>query len=272
MHPVTVLSIAGSDSGGGAGIQADLRTFAAFGVHGTTAVTAVTAQNTLGVNDVAVMPTSLITSQVRAVTDDFRVAAVKTGMLGDAEVVQTVAELARENLLAQLVVDPVLVSTTRHSLMRDGGIRAYREALFPHATVITPNLSEACALCGVDISEVTTRAHMISLGTELLSLGPQFVLVKGGHLASQSEELEVPDVLVSADGAEIFEGPRIFTSNDHGTGCTLSAAICARLALGSSVPDAVRDAKVFVSRALTGGASWRLGAGRGPLDHLGWNQ
>jgi hydroxymethylpyrimidine kinase/phosphomethylpyrimidine kinase len=272
VQPITVLSIAGSDSGGGAGIQADLRTFAAFGVHGTTALTAVTAQNTLGVSDVAVLPISLVISQVRAVTEDFDVAAVKTGMLGDADVVEAVADLAREGFLAHLVVDPVLVSSTQHSLMRDGGVRAYREALFPLASVVTPNLREASALCGVDVRDISSIEDMHELGAQLLALGPRFVLVKGGHFATQGVEAPVPDVLVSAEGVVVFEAPRVATTNDHGTGCSLSAAVCAGLGLGRSVPDATRDAKSFVLSALQGAATWRLGHGRGPLDHLGWNE
>ena len=284
VQPLTVLSIAGSDSGGGAGIQADLRTFAALGVHGVTALTAVTAQNTLGVHDVAVLPASMVLAQARCVLDDFDVAAVKTGMLGDAAVVEAVAELAREGLLAKLVVDPVLVSTSEHSLMRDGGVRAYREALVPLATVVTPNLREAAALCGVDVGDVTTIGHMRALAREILALGPRYVLVKGGHFAARRESIEalglddavpddaVPDVLVGHDVDDVFQGPRVPTTNDHGTGCSLSAALCARLAMGRSVPDATRDAKAFVLAALRGARDWRLGEGRGPLDHLGWNQ
>jgi hydroxymethylpyrimidine/phosphomethylpyrimidine kinase len=271
VQPITVLSIAGSDSGGGAGIQADLRTFAAFGVHGTTAVTAVTAQNTTGVSDVQVLGTSLLLAQVRAVIDDFDVAAVKTGMLGDAAVVESVADLARAGRLAHLVVDPVLVSSTHHSLMRDGGVHAYREALFPWATVITPNLREAAVLCDVDVRDIASIEDMCALAQELFTLGPRYVLVKGGHFATADVDALVPDVLVSAEGVVVFESPRVDTPNDHGTGCSLSAAICAGLGLGRSVEDATRDAKSFVLSALQGAASWRLGHGRGPLDHLGWN-
>lgn len=272
VQPITVLSIAGSDSGGGAGIQGDLRTFAAFGVHGTTALTAVTAQNTLGVSDVAVLATSLVISQVRSVVEDFDVAAVKTGMLGDADVVEAVAELARQGLLAHLVVDPVLVSSTQHSLMRDGGVRAYREALFPLATVVTPNLREAALLCGIDVRDISSPDDMLALGRELLALGPRYVLVKGGHFAASGVDAPVPDVLLSADDVTVFESPRVATDNDHGTGCSLSAALCAGLGLGRSVTDATRDAKSFVLAALQGAAGWHLGKGRGPLDHLGWNE
>ncbi len=272
MQPPTVLSIAGSDSGGGAGVQADLRTFAAFAVHATTALTAVTAQNTLGVRDVMVVPADLVRAQVRAVTDDFAVVAVKTGMLGDADVVEAVADLAREGLLANLVVDPVLVSTTQHVLMRDGGVRAYREALFPLASVVTPNLREAAALCGVDVRDISSVEDMRRLGAELLTLGPRYVLVKGGHLARGGRDAPVPDVLTSAEGIVVIEAARVDTENDHGTGCSLSAALCAGLAHGRDVPAATRAAKDFVHAALTGAASWRLGAGRGPLDHLGWGR
>ena len=284
VQPLTVLSIAGSDSGGGAGIQADLRTFAALGVHATTAVTAVTAQDTMGVHDVEVMSASMVLAQARCVLGDFEVAAVKTGMLGDASVVEAVAELAREGLLNKLVVDPVLVSTTEHSLMRDGGVRAYREALVPLATVVTPNLREAATLCGVDVEDVTTIEHMRTLAREILALGPRFVLVKGGHFAARRAPRDgadlddavpddaVPDVLVGHDVDDVLEGPRVLTTNDHGTGCSLSAALCARLATGRSVPDATREAKAFVLTALRGARDWRLGEGRGPLDHLGWNQ
>jgi len=272
VQPITVLSIAGSDSGGGAGVQADLRTFAAFGVHGTTALTAVTAQNTLEVREVFVVPTSLVISQVRCVVEDFDVAAVKTGMLGDADVVESVADLAREGLLAHLVVDPVLVSSTHHSLMRDGGVRAYREALFPLATVVTPNLREAALLCGVDVRDIATVDDMHALAREILDLGPRHVLVKGGHFATAGRDALVPDVLLSRDEVMVFESPRVETTNDHGTGCSLSAALCAGLALGRAVPDATRDAKAFVLSALEGARDWHLGGGRGPLDHLGWTR
>ncbi|MDH2903685.1 MAG: bifunctional hydroxymethylpyrimidine kinase/phosphomethylpyrimidine kinase [Actinomycetota bacterium] len=272
MQPVTVLSIAGSDSGGGAGIQADLRTFAAFKVHGTTALTAITAQNTLGVADVGIVALSLIVAQVTAVTDDFEVAAVKTGMLANAEVVEAVADLARQGLLPQLVVDPVLVSTSQHSLMDEGGVRAYREALFPLADVVTPNLREAAMLCGVDVRDISSTDDMRELGAHLLTLGPRYVLIKGGHFATHGAEATVPDVLLSTEGTWTFESPRVITTNDHGTGCSLSAALCAGLARGRGILDATRDAKSFVTSALEGSAQWHLGHGRGPLDHLGWNQ
>jgi len=272
VQPVTTLTIAGSDSGGGAGIQGDLRTFAAFGVHATCALTAVTAQNTLRVTDVLALDPDLVEAQVRAVTSDFEVRAVKTGMLARAATVERVADLARDGVLAQLVVDPVLVSSTGQLLMAEGGVEAYREALLAHALVVTPNLREAAALCGVDVRDVKDVDDMATLAATLLELGPTYVLVKGGHVDRGSPRADhSPDVLLSADGLTIFDAPRVRTTNDHGTGCSLSAAICAGLALGRSVPDATRDAKSFVLAALQGASTWRVGTGHGPIDHLGWN-
>lgn len=271
MQPVTALSIAGSDSGGGAGIQADLRTFSAFGVHGTTALTAVTAQNTLGVEGVANIDPEIVRAQVLAVVEDFDVLCTKTGMLALPGTVEMVADLAREGRLDRLVVDPVLVSTSGHMLMQPGGVEAYRDALLPFALVATPNLREASVLCDVDVHDVTTEADMVSLATTIMGFGVQYVLVKGGHFAEHSAtEERSPDVLVGAGDVVVFDAPRITTTNDHGTGCSLSAAITAGLALGRSLPDATRDAKSFVLAALSGAQSWRLGHGRGPIDHLGW--
>lgn len=273
MQPITVLSIAGSDSGGGAGLQADLRTFAAFGVHGTTAVTAVTAQNTLAVSAVSYVEPDMVVAQVEAVLADFDVAAVKTGMLAQPATVEAVAALASAGRLPHLVVDPVLVSSTGAALMDAGGPAAYRDALIPQALIVTPNLREAATLCGADVRDVASLDDVAALARAILAWGPRYVLVKGGHLAASSPEGErSPDVLVWGQDVAVFDAPRVVTRNDHGTGCSLSAAVCAGLALGRSVPDAVRDAKAFVLAALSGAASWRLGAGHGPIDHLGWNE
>ncbi len=272
MEPLTALSIAGSDSGGGAGIQADLRTFSAFSLHGTTAITAVTAQNTLGVTRVVSIDPSDVLAQVDAVLDDFTVSAVKTGMLAQPATVVAIAELARGGRLANLVVDPVLVSTSGHALMDDGGVEAYRDALIPQAVLITPNLREAAVLAAVDARDVTTLKDMVELAGQLFALGPNAVLVKGGHLPSPERTgAHAPDVLVSHDGVWVFDGQRVDTSNDHGTGCSLAAAVAAGLAYGRPLPDAVRDAKSFVLAALSSAANWRLGHGHGPIDHLGWN-
>ena len=272
MQPLTVLSIAGSDSGGGAGIQADLRTFCAFEVHATTALTAVTAQNTVGVTSVQNVDPAFVAAQVLSVVEDFDVRAVKTGMLAQPATVEKVAELANEGLLPHLVVDPVLVSSTGHALMDVGGVDAYRDALLRFAEVVTPNLREAAMLCGVDVEDVRDHDDMLALARQLLSLGPAWALVKDGHFAEDSlTERHAPDVLVGRGEVFVFDAERVTTSNDHGTGCSLSAAICAGLALGRSVPDAARDAKSFVLAALTTAADWKLGRGRGPIDHMGWD-
>jgi hydroxymethylpyrimidine kinase/phosphomethylpyrimidine kinase len=271
VQPVTALSIAGSDSGGGAGIQADIRTFNAFGVHATTALTAVTAQNTLGVSEVLTIDPDTVEAQVRSVTTDFDVRATKTGMLAQGVTVERVSALAREGLLPHLVVDPVLVSTSGHVLMGDDGVEAYRRALFPLAEIVTPNLREAAVLCDVDVRDVKDLDDVASLARTILAMGPSYVLVKGGHLAHVADDRS-PDLLVSSDGLTIFDGPRVETNNDHGTGCSLSSAIAAGLGLGRNVPDATRDAKSFVLAALTGATTWRLGRGRGPIDHLGWSE
>jgi len=272
VQPLCVLSIAGSDSGGGAGIQADLRTFCAFEVHATTALTAVTAQNTVGVSEVLNVEPALVAAQVLSVVDDFDVRAVKTGMLAQPATVTRVAELAGQGLLPHLVVDPVLVSSTGHPLMDEGGVEAYRDILLAFAEVVTPNLREAAMLCGVDVNDVKDHDDMLALAHQLLGFGPTWALVKGGHFAQRSlTDGHAPDVLVARGEVFVFDAERVATTNDHGTGCSLSAAICAGLALGRSVPDATRDAKSFVLAALTSAAAWKLGRGRGPIDHLGWD-
>jgi hydroxymethylpyrimidine kinase/phosphomethylpyrimidine kinase len=273
VQPLTVLTIAGSDSGGGAGIQADLRTFSAFELHATTAITAVTAQNTLGVDAIATIEPDMVVAQVRSVVADFDLTAVKTGMLASPATIERVARLAGEGLFPHLVVDPVLVSSSGHALMSDGGVEAYREALLAYAEVVTPNLREASLLCDVDVRDVKSHDDMVALAHAILAFGPTFALVKGGHFAQASlTETRAPDILVGADEVFIFDAARVDTRNDHGTGCSLSAAIAAGLAYERTVPDATRDAKSFVLAALTSAANWKLGSGHGPIDHLGWDE
>jgi hydroxymethylpyrimidine/phosphomethylpyrimidine kinase len=271
VQPVVALSIAGSDSGGGAGIQADIRSMNAFGVFATTAITAVTAQNTLGVSAIANLDPDVVEAQVRSVVEDFDVRATKTGMLAQASTVRRVAALAKEGVLPHLVVDPVLVATSGDVLMAEGGIEAYQQELFPFAEVVTPNLREAAVLCGVDVNDVATLEDVEKLAHLILAMGSTYVLVKGGHLESHHPDRSV-DLLVSQDGLVVLEGPRVATRNDHGTGCSLSSAIAAGLALDRSVTDATRDAKSFVLAGLEGAVDWHLGAGRGPIDHLGWSE
>ncbi|MGC8498861.1 MAG: bifunctional hydroxymethylpyrimidine kinase/phosphomethylpyrimidine kinase [Acidimicrobiales bacterium] len=270
MEPRCALTIAGSDSGGGAGIQADLRTFSAFGLHATTALTAVTAQNTRTVRAVVPLRPADVVAQVDAVLEDFPIRAVKTGMLTEPGIVWAVARLAEQGRLPHLVVDPVLVSSTGSLLLADGGIEAYRDALIPQAELITPNLPEAAALAGVDGRELGDVASLVAVAHALQRLGARAVLVKGGHVTSPGAAAHSPDVLLFADEVVVLEAERVATVNDHGTGCSLSAAIAAGLALDRSLPDAVRDAKAFVLAALRGAAPWHLGGGHGPIDHFGW--
>jgi hydroxymethylpyrimidine kinase/phosphomethylpyrimidine kinase len=263
--PRTALTIAGSDSGGGAGAQADLKTFAAHGVHGACALTAVTAQNTAEVRGVVALEPSFVRLQVETVLDDFDVRSTKTGMLANAGVVAEVAALAAEGRLPQLVVDPVLVTSSGHRLLEPDGVAAYLELLLPRATVVTPNLREAAVLGGTSVDELADVGARIEVAEKIRAAGPLWVVVKGGHLADSAD-----DVVAGPDGTSVLEGARVATGNDHGTGCTLSAAMAANLTLGMSVPDALRAAKSFVTRALAGAAGWRLGSGHGPLDHFGW--
>ncbi len=263
--PPVALTIAGSDSGGGAGVQADLRTFAAHRVHGTSAITAVTAQNTVGVQLVHLIPPDVVAAQVQAVLDDLGVGGVKTGFLAAAEVVRVVAEVAEAGLLSNLVVDPVLVNSSGVQIVSDETVAAYRTSLLPAALVVTPNAAEAALLTGV---EVTDPPSMAAAARQLGALGPRAVVVKGGGLRSG----DAVDVLWhTGEITELREG-RIATPNDHGTGCSLAAATAAGLARGLTVVEAVPAAKRFVTRAIAGAAAWRMGSGHGPIDHLGWSE
>jgi hydroxymethylpyrimidine/phosphomethylpyrimidine kinase len=270
--PAVALTIAGSDSGGGAGIQADLVTFAAHGVHGTSVVTALTAQNTLGVDGVHVPPVDFLRAQLDAVLVDLPVAAVKTGMLATEEVVRAVAAVAAAGRLPQLVVDPVLVSSTGARLLDPGAETAYTDALFPLATVITPNTREASALVG---GTVETVADAREAASELAKMGPGWVVVKGGHQVAESgggsPSGDAVDVVYEAATGTVTElrAPRVATANDHGTGCTFGAATAAHLARGVPVPDALAAAKRFVHEGLVASVDWQLGGGHGPVGKLG---
>ena len=252
------LTVAGSDSGGGAGIQADLRTFAAHGVHGTSALTAITAQNSVGVTAWTAVEPSLVVAQIEAVATDMRVAAAKTGMLATAAIVRAVASAVARLGIAPLVVDPVMVAKSGDRLLDAEAERAYVEALIPLATVVTPNLHEAAALIGQPVRDV---AGMRAAAERLRALGARAVLVKGGALPG-----DPVDVL--HDGTRLVElrAERVDTRNVHGTGCTLSAAICARLALGADLVDAVRVAKEYLTEGLR--RSYSVGKARGIPDHL----
>jgi hydroxymethylpyrimidine/phosphomethylpyrimidine kinase len=252
------LTIAGSDSGGGAGIQADLKTFQQFGVFGTSVIVALTAQNTRGVRAVEPVSESMVSAQLTALAEDLPPAALKTGMLAEAVLVRLVARAIRENGWNNLVVDPVMVSTSGARLLTSEAEEVVREDLLPLASLVTPNLDEAALLTGRVVHDPST---MERAGATLLRYGAGAALVKGGHLSSET----IVDVLVTPAGVRRFTHQRIETSSVHGTGCTLSAAITAGLALGRSLDDAVEAGLEFVHRAIAEAPG--LGGGFGPLNH-----
>ena len=254
------MTIAGSDSGGGAGITADLKTFEAHDVWGTVAVVAVTAQNTVGVQAFETLPAALVRAQIESVVSDIGLDAAKTGMLASADLVSAVAAAVRDFGVPSLVVDPVFVSKHGDTLLADDAVGALRDELLASATVVTPNLPEAAALVGFAIED---REAMEEAGRALAARGPKAVLVKGGHLGGE----ESPDCLVSGDDVQWLEGARIPGRHTHGTGCVLSAAIAAELARGMEPGDACVAAKRFIEKAIAAGVE--LGAGVGPVDP-GW--
>ena len=256
--PPRVLAIAGSDSGGGAGIQADLKTMLALGVHGMTVVCAVTAQNSVGVQGYWELPAEAVRAQLDSVLGDIGAQAIKTGMLASAEIVLAVSDRLSA-VDTPLVIDPVAVSKHGDSLLSPGALDALKSDLLPLATVVTPNLLEAELLTGMTI---TDERAMLAAARQIASRGPRWVLVKGGHLPGN------PVDLLFGDGQVIrFPGHRIASRHTHGTGCTLASAIASHLALGADVPTAVESAKEYVTGAIDGG--FPLGAGIGPVDH-GW--
>ena len=259
------LTVAGSDSGGGAGIQADLKTFVAFGVHGMSAITAVTAQNTEGVRAVAALDPELVVAQIEAVRDDLGVDAVKTGMLADAGIVRAVAACVRSGGLGPLVLDPVMRSKSGAPLLQPEACAALREELVPLAAVLTPNLPEAAALLGCDARDLAEAEGRRQAAVALHRLGPAHVLLKGGHAPDDTAGTAV-DLWFDGRVYRELSGPRLQTRHTHGTGCTLSAAICACLARGMPLEDAMVAAKDFVNWAIAHAPG--LGRGSGPLDHL----
>ena len=256
-----VLSIAGSDPSGGAGIQADLKTFGALGCHGMAAVTALTAQNTQGVSAVHCPPAGFVAEQVAMVFADVAVAAVKIGMLGAPEVVEAVAAELAKHPGVPIVLDPVLVATSGAVLGSDEVIAAMRRHLFPISTVITPNLQEAERLAGF---AVRSREDMVRAAAHLRGTGAAAWLVKGGH----GEGASANDLLIDATGQHWFSAPRINTRNTHGTGCTLSSGIAAYLARGEPLAHAIRHAKAYLGQALRGADALTVGGGAGPVDHF----
>ncbi len=254
----TALTIAGSDSGGGAGIQADLKTFAALGVYGTSVITSVTAQNSVGVQGVHDLPPEFVGRQVDSVLEDIVIDAAKTGMLSNAAITGIVAEKVKAHRIARLVVDPVMVAKSGASLLQPDAVKALIERLLPLALVVTPNLQEAGALSEVRIDGLDA---MRVAATRIHALGPRYVVVKGGHLRGRAT-----DLLFDGSTFTELDAERIDTRHTHGTGCVFSAAIAAELAKGSPVPEAVALAKRFVTAAI--GHGFQLGKGHGPTDPM----
>lgn len=260
------MTIAGSDPSGGAGLQADLKTFSALGVYGCAVVTALTAQNTRGVVDVWALPEGSVAGQIASVLDDVPVCSVKLGMLLNRQVIDEVIEQLETVPQLPVVCDPVMVATSGDRLLRDDAVEAIITRLFPRSTLITPNMAEAAVL--LQTTEARSEADLSAQAMQLLKLGPQAVLLKGGHM----EGPEAMDVLVWREDSgiqqEIFRSPRIATPNTHGTGCTLAAAVAAGLAKGLDLRSAAGEAKHFISQAIAHADDLQIGSGAGPVNHL----
>ena len=262
MTTPVALTIAGSDSSGGAGIQADLKTFAALGVYGASAITALTAQNTKGVTGIHAVPAAFVTAQIDAVFSDLDVAAVKIGMVAQAASIDAIAAALARWKPRHVVLDPVMVATSGDRLLAAEAVTALRAKLMPLASVITPNLPEAAALLEEPIAR--SEAEIESQGRRLLSLGCRAVLIKGGH----GEGAESTDYLVAADTTLALAAPRVATRNTHGTGCSLSSAVAAGLAKGEDLATAVRNAKGWISAAIGSADRFSVGHGHGPIHHF----
>jgi len=262
MTTPVALTIAGSDSSGGAGIQADLKTFAALGVYGASAITALTAQNTAGVTAVHAVPPEFVTAQIDAVFCDLAIGAVKIGMVAQRAIIEAIAAALKRWLPRMIVLDPVMVASSGDRLIATDAVEALRHSLFPLATIVTPNLPEAAVLLGEPMA--SSAAAIEAQGRRLLAFGCQAVLIKGGHGAG-SESI---DYLIDGSSSLALAAPRLATKNTHGTGCSLSAAIAADLAKGESLVSAVRNAKTFVSAAIAGADRFSVGHGHGPIHHF----
>ena len=257
-----VLSIAGSDSGGGAGIQADLKTFSALGCFGMSAITALTAQNTTAVTGIYPIDADFVSEQIDAVISDIGVDAVKIGMLNTPQVIKAIADKLKEYDVKNIVLDPVMVAKSGDKLLQDESICALKEEIIPLARVITPNIPEAEVLSG---DKISLREDLEKSAKKLLKLGPEAVLIKGGHF----ENSESPDCLILNDGKIIWlEAKRVNSPNTHGTGCTTSSAIAAFLANGLDLEDAVRSAKDYIHSAIIAGSEYKIGHGHGPVHHF----
>ncbi|MGQ7847229.1 bifunctional hydroxymethylpyrimidine kinase/phosphomethylpyrimidine kinase [Granulosicoccus sp. 3-233] len=268
-HPATVrgvpaaMTIAGSDSGGGAGVQADLKAFSALGVYGASTITALTAQNTRAVNAIHEVPAEFVRQQMETVLSDIRIDAIKIGMLANVDIIRTISEVLEQHPAIPVVLDPVMVAKSGDSLLHTEAIDALRHYLFPRATLITPNLPEAALLLG-NGKEAGDLADMEAQAARLAEMGSACVLLKGGHLNST----DCTDLLLQNGQLQRFTQPRIQTGNTHGTGCTLSSAIAAELARGASVSDAVQAAEIYVHAAIIRADELQIGSGHGPVHHF----
>jgi hydroxymethylpyrimidine/phosphomethylpyrimidine kinase len=256
------VTIAGSDSGGGAGIQADLKTFSALKVYGASVITALTAQNTQGVQGIHGVPAEFVAAQMDSVFSDLKVDAVKIGMLSQPDVIETIAAGIERHGISHVVLDPVMVAASGDRLLSEDAIDALRSVLVPHAAIVTPNLPEAAALLGEAVAQ--DEEAMLDQGKRILAMGPSAVLIKGGH-GSGAESV---DLLIESTNVHRFPAPRIATKNTHGTGCTLSSAIAAKLAQGLTLHPAVDAAKAYISAAIAAGRDLDIGQGHGPVHHF----
>ncbi len=258
-----VLTIAGSDSGGGAGIQADLKTFSAIGCYGMSVITALTAQNTIGVTSIHAVPGVFVQQQMEAVFSDIGTDAVKIGMLFSVELIEAVATQLKKHGIGNIVLDPVMVAQSGDKLLQDDAVEAIKTHLMPMADVVTPNLPEAAVLLN---RKIRNAEDSIAAARDLAQFGGKSILIKGGHLENQQSTDWL--YLVGEDRLLVFKGDFIRTRNNHGTGCTLSSAIAAHLAKGLKIEAAVRAAKVYIGEAIRAGAGYKLGAGHGPVHHF----
>ncbi len=256
------LTVAGSDSGGGAGIQADLKTFSALGVYGTSAIAALTAQNTVGVQDIHEVPTGFVVTQIDSIFNDIPVDVVKIGMLSNSSVIEAVSDALKKHRAQKIVLDPVMIAASGDRLLASDAVAALKRSLLPMALVVTPNLPEAAAL--LNAAPARTENEMLAQAREILNLGPSAVLVKGGH----DEGPESVDILLTRETSERLSSRRIDTPNTHGTGCTLSSAVAAYLAKGFSLIDSVRAAKAYVWQAISASDRLTIGHGHGPVHHF----
>jgi hydroxymethylpyrimidine/phosphomethylpyrimidine kinase len=270
MTIANALTIAGSDSGGGAGIQADLKSFSANGVYGLSVIAALTAQNTKGVTAIHNVPADFVAAQIDAVFSDIRIDAVKIGMLANAEVIRTVAEGLRKWNARNIVIDPVMVTTSGDPLIADDAVETLKQELFPLATLVTPNLHEAARLSPIrsESGVAASRGEMRGQGKAILAQGARAVLVKGGHDFNGEHSATADDILVTAEGEEWFSADRIETENTHGTGCSLSSAIAANLARGMDLAEAVESAKEWLTAAIAASGQLDVGEGSGPVHHF----